>query len=42
MTLIEASGAVVGKDELLSRVRQSKMSIRTGSRTQDCRAAQRL
>jgi DNA-binding winged helix-turn-helix (wHTH) protein len=42
MALIEASGAVVGKDELLSRVRQSKMSIRTGSRTQDCHAAQRL
>ena len=39
MALIEASGAVVGKDELLSRVRQSKMSIRTGSRSQDCRAA---
>jgi DNA-binding winged helix-turn-helix (wHTH) protein len=41
--LIEASGAVISEDELLSGVWQmTGSSLRTGSRLQDCRAAQRL
>jgi len=42
MALTGASGAVVSKDELLSRVRQSRIVDENRQWAQDCRAARRL